>query len=396
VALAGVGLLVALLTSFFGDGGLKRFGFAYVTSYAYFLSIAIGALLFLALQHVTRAGWSVTVRRLTEIVCGTFPLLAVLFIPILLFVIMDDKFHVYPWAATHADAAAAHGGADDGRMDVKQSYLSISFFVVRWVFYFAIWIGLAQVFRSNSLKQDDNGDPNLTRRMEAVSAPGLALLALTLSFASFDLLMSLEPRWFSTIFGVYFFIGSMAGFMATLILVSAWLGRRGLLGEHINVEHRHDLGKWLFTFVFFWGYIAFCQYMLIWYGNLPEETMWFETRGATTAVGQAVPWWKISIALLVLHFIVPFVGLLSRHVKRSQRMLQFWAVWMLVMHWVDMWWLVMPQYDKTILTLGLPELGCLLGLGGACAAAMAKAAGDRPLIPTRDPRLGEAHAFVNI
>lgn len=389
-------MLVALLTSFFVDGGLKRLGFAYVTSYAYFLSIAIGALLFLALQHVTRAGWSVTVRRLTEIVCGMFPLLAVLFIPILLFVIMGDTFHVYRWADTHADAAAAHGGGDDGLMDVKQFYLSTTFFIVRWVFYFAVWIGLTHVFRSNSLKQDDNGDPNLTRRMEAVSAPGLALLALTLSFASFDLLMSLDPHWFSTIFGVYFFIGSLAGFMAILILVSAWLGRQGLLREHINVEHRHDLGKWLFTFVFFWGYIAFCQYMLIWYGNMPEETTWFETRGATTATGQAGAWWIISLALLVLHFMVPFVGLLSRHVKRSQRMLQFWAVWMLVMHWVDMWWLVMPEYEKTTLTLGLPELGCLLGLGGACVAAMAKVAGDRPLIPTRDPRLGEAHAFVNV
>ena len=387
VVVAVAGLLLALIAALF-SGGLRRFAFAYLTNYGFFLSIALGALLFVALQHVSRAGWSVTVRRLAEIMAGTLPILAVLFVPILLFVIVGGG-EVFPWAQSDA---AAHG---HDVVLAKRPYLNAPFFALRWVLYFVIWIGLARLFRLNSLTQDRTGDPGLTRRMEAASAPGLALLGLTLTFASFDLIMSLDPHWFSSIFGVYYFSGAMVGVMAALILLAAWLGRVGLLREQIGVEHRHDMGKWLFAFVFFWGYIAFSQYMLIWYGNLPEETSWFARRGATTVAAGAGPWAKVSLALLLAHFIIPFVGLLSRHVKRSPGQLVFWAGWLLVLHWVDIWWLVMPQYSGDAATFGLPEIGCLLGIGGACVAAMAKVAGERSLVPLRDPRLDEARSFVN-
>jgi hypothetical protein len=276
----------------------------------------------------------------------------------------------------------------------KRPYLNAPFFLIRWIAYFALWGWLARYMWKSSIRQDQTGEPALSVRMEKVSAPGLVLFALSVTFASFDLLMSLDPHWFSTIFGVYYFSGGMMATFATLIILTMLLQRTGLLKTSINNEHRHDLGKFLFAFVFFWGYIAFSQYMLIWYGNIPEETAWFVRRGAATH--DPNPWSGVLILLLFGHLLVPFAGLLSRHVKRRPGVLLFWAIWLLIMHWIDIWWIVMPQFDKSSLTFGIPEIASMVGIGGLMIAAAARLAGDRPLIPIRDPRLSEAYGFRNI
>src|SRR5206468_417977 len=183
------------------------------------------------------------------------------------------------------------------------------------------------------------GDVALSDRMQFWSAPATLVMAITITFAAFDFLMSLDPHWYSTMFGVYYMTGSLLAAFAALCLTIAMLQHLGYLTRSITVEHLHDLGKWLFAFVFFWGYIAFSQYMLLWYANIPEETEWLARRGATTVRDQTSAWSWVSLALLFGQLLVPFAGLLSKHVKRNYKALMFWAAWVLIFHWIDMFWL---------------------------------------------------------
>jgi hypothetical protein len=196
-------------------------------------------------------------------------------------------------------------------------------------------------------------------------------------------------------FGVYYFSGSAVAIFATLILLVSILHKFGYLTRSITVEHRHDLGKFLFTFTFFWGYIAFSQYMLIWYASIPEETAWYARRGATSNNGDINVWTIVSLVLLFGNLLIPFAGLLSRHIKRNQTLLVFWAVWLLVFHWIDIYWLIMPEYDGR-LHLGLVELLCFVGIGAIYLAAVIRIALRHKLRPIADPRLVEALAFENI
>ena len=447
--IAGVVVLAAsYLLSRFTQDGSRRFWLSYVHNFAFFLSLSLGALFFVVLQHLTRSGWSVVVRRPAEIVAANLLVLAAMFVPIA-FIVAGGSGTVYPWAkpasafahlntdqdhatTAHASAGAGvearlaaydernvtsgHAGAaqaedharahepsaadhddhaaHDALIAKKRAYLNAPFFILRWIAYFAVWAGLGWWFWTRSMHQDASGDVALTHAMQRRSAPAMLLFALTVTLASFDLLMSLDPVWFSTIFGVYFFSGCAVGFFALLIVTLAGLQKGGVLTRSVTPEHYHDLGKLLFAFVFFWGYIAFSQYMLIWYGNIPEETGWFFRRGCAT---QAPNVWSYVIVLILLgHFLLPFVALLSRNVKRHRRLLVFWAVWMLVLHWVDLYWLVMPQLTTQYLPLGVVEIGCLAGLGAVFFAGLARLGAGRSLLAVGDPRLNESLAFENM
>ncbi len=380
-AVGGSALLLGFLLGLLGGRGFGHFFHAYLVSYLFYLSISLGALFFVALQHATRAGWSVSVRRVNEILAANMPLLAILFLPIMVSV-LSGRQSIYPWA----NPVLA------GRSELiqhKQAYLNVPFFVVRSAIYLAVWTLLARFFLTRSLQQDESGDPALTLRMERVSYPALLLLAATITFASFDWIMSLEPEWFSTIFGIYYFSGAAVGSLAVTILLLVLLQNAGKLTETVTVEHYHDLGKLLLAFVVFWGYIAFSQYMLIWYANIPEETTWYLDR-------QTSAWVGVSLGLLFGHLLVPFLGLLPREAKRRKAVLGFWAIWLLVFHWVDLYWLVMPSFDAYSLPLGLVDLCLLVGLGGLYLAGVLRIAGRRPLVPLKDPRLAEALAFENL
>jgi hypothetical protein len=374
-AVGVVGLAAAAGVAVASGGGVGRFLEAYLVAFCFFLTISLGGLFFVLLQHLTRAGWSVAVRRLAEGLASNLPLLAVLALPL-----VAGLHHLYHWS--HAEVVAA-----DPLLAAKSGYLSPVFFIARLAGYFAIWIALARFLVARSTSQDSSGDPDLTRRMERLSAPGMVLFALSLNFASFDLLMSLDPHWFSTIFGVYVFAGCVVASVASLILIAVWLQARGRLAFTVTVEHYHDLGKLLFAFVVFWAYIAFSQYMLIWYANLPEETGWYLRR-------QSGGWAGLGLALLFGHFLLPFVALLPRYLKRRPQLLAVAAGWLLLMHWLDLNWLVMPEFSAT-LRLGVVDLLCLVGLGGLYLAGLARALGRHALLPERDPRLGESLAFEN-
>jgi hypothetical protein len=367
----GVGSIALAVTR---EGGVDHLLETYLVSYAVLLSLSLGALFFVMLQHVTRAGWSVVVRRIAEAVACNVGPMALLGIPIVL-----GMHHLYHWS--HADAVA-----HDPILDAKSGYLNPTFFVIRLVIYFAVWIALAAFFRYTSVAQDASGDPALTRRMEKLSAPGLVLFALSLNFAAFDLLMSLDPHWFSTIFGVYYFAASVVCFCAVLPKLLAWLQSRGILTHAVTVEHYHDIGKLLFAFVVFWAYIAFSQYMLIWYGNIPEETGWFAKRQAGDCA------W-VSLTLLFGHFVVPFLVLISRFVKRRPVLLAVTGAYMVVMCWVDMYWLVVPEFSPGVARFGVLDVLCWLGLVGVYSLVLGVNLSRASLVPDRDPRLAESLGF---
>ncbi|MCC6124862.1 MAG: quinol:cytochrome C oxidoreductase [Pirellulales bacterium] len=385
LGLAGLGIGFAL--GWNRADNLQYFLHSYLWNYCFVLGIALGALFFVLLQHATRAGWSVTVRRLAEFLTAPFGLLAVLFLPILIPVILGHyntdfvRYNIYEWAnpaAVHESEVLAH----------KAAYLNPTFFAVRAVFYFGVWWYLGRFYLAKSVEQDRTGDACVTLRLERCSYVSILFYAATVTFASIDWLMSLMPDWFSTIFGLYYFSGCMVAIMAVLILASIALQAAGRLTDAVTVEHYHDLGKFLFTFVVFWGYIAFSQYLLIWYANIPEETQWYLLR-------QNGAWKWISLALLFGQLLIPFAALLSRHVKRQKYLLGFSAAWVLAMHWLDLYWVVMPSMKTERPPFNPIDVCLLVGLVGLYAAGVLRAAAGRSLIPRSDPRLEEALAFEN-
>jgi hypothetical protein len=357
-----------------------HFWFSYLLHFCFFVSLGLGALFFVILQHLTRAGWSVVVRRLSENMAATLPLLGILFLPVAVLLLAGGT-ELYAWN----DPVKVR---DDSLLQGKTPYLNAGFFVVRAGLYFAVWSGLALFYRRLSIQQDATRDPRLTLRMQRWSGPAMIAFAGTVTFASFDWIMSLDPHWFSAVFGVYFFSGAVVGFLAMLILWAAWLRRQGLLSEAITREHYHDLGKLLFGFVFFWAYIAFSQYLLIWYANIPEETAWYLVR-------QSRGWQWVSLGLLAGHFLIPFFGLLSRHVRRNRGLLAIWAVFILVMHWLDLYWLIMPQFSPERPVFGWLDLLCLASFSAIFTGVSLRLATRVALVPVGDPRLSESLAFKN-
>jgi hypothetical protein len=397
-ALLGAGTVV-LAVSWIAGG--DRFYFAYLTAYMFMLGICLGGLFFTMLQHITRAGWSVTVRRVAENVMAALPWMLLLFLPIV--VGFGDLFH---WS--HAEEVAR-----DPILQGKSGYLNPVFFFVRVALYFAIWIGLAFWFRRTSIAQDESGDPALSLRMARVAAPGLLLFALSITFAAFDWIMSLDPHWFSTIFGVTYFAGGFMAFLAYVTLLTMWLNRRGYLRDAVNTEHFHDLGKLMFAFMVFWTYVNYSQYMLIWYANLPEETAWYQHRRENG-------WGAIGTLLIFGHFLVPFAFLMSRHIKRRTATLATGAAFLLVMHWIDMHYLILPNMAHATETA--PMVDASRGVWGPFASDLGHWAGHHlhwtdftalasvillvtglvlvnvrksNLVPVRDPRLPESLAFLN-
>ncbi len=393
VPLAGIvgigGIVASLGLALAGMVEMERLAHAYLLGFWYFLTICFGALFFVLIHHVVGAKWSIVVRRVAEVITGNFALMGLLAIPIVAVTVMGDS-SFFRWA--DADEVA-----HNELLQTKQAYLNSTFFAIRVVIYFAIWILLAGYFSRASRAEDQAHDSKRAYRLRQVGAPGLILFGFSLTFAAFDFVMSLEPAWFSTIFGVYNFGAGALAFFCVLALFCLWLEKRGSLP--ITVEHYHDIGKFMFGFTVFWSYIAFSQYMLIWYANIPEETGFFIHRQAGT-------WGVMGIVLIFGHFAIPFFGLMSRHIKRRRPLLGFWAVWILVMHFIDLYWFIMPamhggahhRAEHPVMT-GIPfhavDFLCWIGFAGLFVAGIFRRAGTGNLVPVNDPRLEESLAFKN-
>jgi len=354
---------------------------AYLIAYVYWLGLAIGAVTLVMSNYSAGARWNVTVRRLSETFGATLPLFIILFIPLLL-----GARHIWFWVAPHEPVSREL----QEMLHHKRPYLNMGFFTVRALIYFVVWAIFGWVMRAWSLRQDVTGDPALTLRARWWSPVGLLLFAITFTFASFDWLMSLQPTWYSTIFGLYIYIGAFVASVALLCLVITGVRSSGSpLSAVITVDHQHNAGKLLLAFTAFWAYMAFSQYMLIWAGNLPEELQWITIRS------QGV-WRPVGVLILVGHFVVPFFFLLLRDVKRHRLGLWASALWLLLMEWLDLYWLIMPSLYHEGPRLHLLDVLTFLALGLLFAGALAWTLRRRALVPVNDPRLVESLAFENV
>lgn len=342
----------------------------FLLGYFFWMCISLAGVFFAALQHLTGAYWSVTVRRVAESFIAYLPYAFVLF-----FVLLFGVHHLYEW--THHEEVM-----HDPILKLKIGYLNVPFFVIRHIAMYAGVFILGGWLVRNSLRQDKNGNPQLTQLNAKISAPFMLVFGWLFTFVSFDLLMSLFPHWFSTIFGVYAWSGLFYSGLAMLTLWTVLLKRKGYLQGFVTEDHYHDLGKLMFTFLVFWGYIAFSQFMLIWYANLPEETPYFLVR----AKGG---WMEVSYALMIVKFAIPFFILISRPAKRNENVLIFMCLWFLAAQWLDLYWMIFPRFFESPI-FGWMEVGVFTGFAGLFMFAVGNFLSKVSVVAIRDPRLEQA------
>lgn len=344
---------------------------AYLTAFFFISMLGLGGLFWTVLQHIAKAGWSTSIRRLSEGMTSFIPYMVVGSL-----VLLAGLKHLYPWARPEEVAA-------NPLLQHKAAYLNTGFLIVRLlVFGLGIWL-FGRAIVGNSLKQDANGDESLTHKNLALSVPYVLFFALSFSLFSVDLIMSLLPLWYSTIFGIYCFSGMFQSSLAFLILLMIYMKRSGFISGYYTIDHIHDVAKFMKGFTVFWAYIAFSQFILIWYANIPEETEYYIMRSQNG-------WTAISVSLLIFKFIVPFLALLPRGAKRSESHLILVSCLILVMQYLDVFWMVMPNFNENHFTFGFYEIALLLGFIGLFMMAMMKFFQKHSLVAIKDPRLHEA------
>lgn len=378
-----VSLLVSFALCYFaGTGDTREVGFkvflhSYLTNYIYCLTLCIGALFFVLVSHLARAAWCATIRRVGEILAVTVAWWAVFFVPILAIVLLTPSDALYPWNGLAPDISSE-----------KLGYLNGRWFALRAVVYFAVWVVSASYYFAKSREQDETGSSEISLRLTRYSGPWIMLFALSLNFAAFDWVMSIDPHWFSTIFGVYIFAASMMAFWAFMIVAFTFLQQNGRVLKYVNVEHFHDMSKFMYGFVFFWTYIAFSQFLLYWYGNIPEETIWFKVRMLNG-------WQYVGLLLIVGHFALPMLLMLSRHVRRNRTAMCIWSLFLLFMHWIDMSFLVMPNTGLagTDVMMWVGHAVCGIGMVSVFLSLLLLRVGSTPLISKRNPWVPDALSY---
>jgi hypothetical protein len=371
---AGAGLVLLLLTFAGLAVDAQRTMFSYLVAYTYWAGLGMASLILLMMFHAFGAKWMVVFRRPLEAMATTVGLFALLFVPI-----AAGMKHLYIWV----DPPASLGREALEVLHHKHAYLNPTAFLMRAAIYFVVLVIVSGRLFRLSTKQDQTGDIALTRRQRVLGTGAIPLLALVLTFAAFDWLMSLNPLWFSTIFGVYYFAGSMVGTFALLALVTH-LGRgKNLFGDFVSVEHTHNIGKLMLTFTAFWGYIGFSQFMLIWIANLPEEVPFFIVR----LKGE---WAWVGVLLIFGQFFIPFGALLSRSRKRDRRQLAAVAIWILLIHYVDIYWLVIPTLSPESFGFHWTSLTAFLGIGLCAVSFTVWRLRGNFTVPVRDPYLSDS------
>lgn len=353
----------------------EQFAFSWLFAFAFFLTILAGSLFWVLVHHAVDADWSVVVRRQLENVAWLFPVLAILFIPIVL-----NAPRLYTWMTI--------APGENVLLDDKAAYLNKAFFWGRAVFYFLFFSTAAFLLRRNSVRQDKDGDPRYSWSSRKMVFPMIPLFALSLTFGAVDWLMGLDFKWFSTMWGVYLFAGSALSSMCVLVLLITALRSAGYFKGVVTIEHYHIMGKLMLAFTVFWAYIGFSQYMLMWYANIPEETVYFLRRNTGG-------WNTLNIILVIGHFFLPFFILLFQGTKKRPLLLCAVAVWILLMHMLDMYIIVLPAYHLAGPSPHWLDLVCPLAIGATLAAIFMKRLGDTPLWPLKDPRLSNSLKLRN-
>jgi len=382
VGAAAVAFLIILGSAIYfavsgNEAGLKQFAYSYLFAFFFFLTICMGGLFWTLVHHAVDAEWSVVVRRQLENLASLLPVMAALFIP-LIFVAP----YLWQWMQP--------GNAHDPLLIEKQAYLNPWFFWTRAVLYFVFFTVSGGLLRKFSMAQDKDGNPRYTILNRRVTFSCALLFAVCLTFAAVDWLMGLDYHWFSTMWGVYIFAGTALSSMCVLVLIVTGLRMAGYLENIVTIEHYHIMGKLMLSFTIFWAYIGFSQYMLIWYANIPEETVYFLRRNTGT-------WWWGSQFMVIGHFFAPFLFLLLNRTKKTPYVLCLMAVWLLLMHLLDMYIIVMPALHRAGFTFDsvFLDVFSLIAVGCTLAAVFIKRLGESSLFPARDPRLPQSIALKN-
>lgn len=368
IAMAGLGSLGTAAAIYMNP---ERGWAGYLTAFYFFSSLSLGGLFFAVINHMAKAGWSVTIRRFSESMSA--------FIPAILvggLILMFGVKHLYSWSDPNVIAGSAMIAA-------KTAYLNIPFLILRLVVFSVGVFFFARAIVGHSVNQDKDGADHHTEKNVGLSVAYTLFFAIMFSLFTVDLLMSLLPTWYSTIFGIYNFAGMFQATMAFLILLLIYVKRRGFVTGYFTIDHIHDVAKYMKGFTVFWAYIAFSQFMLIWYANIPEETEFYLMRSQNG-------WTQISLLLLIGRFVIPFLALLPRGWKRSESHLIMVSIWVLLMQFLDVFWLVYPNFNGNHLSFGLFEVVPMVGFAGIFLLLMGRFLRAHSMIPLRDPRIKEA------
>ena len=364
-----LGVVLAIIGFFMSP--VDRFYQAYLVAYTFWMGVILGSMALLMVQHLSGGVWGIVLRRPFEAAVRTLPFMTILFLPIVL-----GMHSLYEWS---------HEGITetDPIIAAKALYLNTPFFVVRQVIYFAIWNLIGFLLTKWSHEHDRTGDPALLGKLSTLSGAGLVIYFLTVSFAMVDWTMSVNPHWFSTIWGMLYIGGQGLSAFAFGIVVLVMLARVAPLNRVLTSHHFHDLGKFLFAFLMLWAYLQFSQFLIIWSANIPEEIPHYLNRWENS-------WKYLSIFIVVGHFMVPYALLLSRDLKRNYGKLQIIAAWILFARIADYWWHVAPELHKDGLTISLLDVALPLVLGGIFISLFVAQLGGRSLLPVNDPALEKA------
>jgi hypothetical protein len=378
---AGGGILLCLIGLLINTHHREQFFRSWLLAYLFWLGIPLGSCAILMLQHLTGGGWGLALRRPLETAARTLPLMALLFLPLFF-----GLGKLYIWVS---DETAR--GVDSSPL--RAHYLSTGFFVLRTVLYFILWIGLAFILNVWSKREDHNPDPALTRRFQVLSSTGLLIYCLTMTFASIDWVMSLDPHWYSTIFGMIFIVGQALNSLALMTALLALLATRPPLSKIVTADHFHDLGNLLLAFTMLWAYMQFSQFLIIWSGNTAEEIPFYIYR---THHG----WQAVGLILIIFHFFIPFILLLNRRTKRTPQILGIVGLAIVVMRFVDLFWIIVPHHaqgrhiDASYPIPHWLDVAAIAAIGGIWVWWFISQLRRTALVPINDPRLAEVPAHA--
>lgn len=385
--LVGVaGMALTVLGFFFYSP--SRVSLSWLISVMFWLSIGLGMLFMVMIHHIFDAGWSTILRRPLEHGLATLPWIGLLFAPLVFISLFyGEGGLIWKWMAPGLPPVAG-----DVLYQKKSAYLNNSFFVIRFILFFGIWIGLAWALRKASFRQDMDGSAKWTSVSRKLAAGGLILGALTVSFASMDWIKSLDYHWFSTMFGVWFFSGSMRAALAVTLIICVLLVKFGPFDGIFKQSHMYEMGRLMLAFTIFWAYISFSQYFLILNANIPEETFWYVTR-------EEGNWWNVGLILVFCNFFVPFVFLLFYPSKVNNWSMVGISAWILFFHLIDLYYYILPSklvdwipvYNFPVFDVALFwDIAALAGVGGICVWAFCRNLTTQHFIPVRDPRILES------
>lgn len=374
-----VGIVFAIASIILAITNPDQFYRGYLLGFLCWLGVSLGSMAIVMIRHLTGGGWGMVIRRILGAAMRTLPLLAILFIPIIIAVL---QHRIYPWAMPTESVQDPYIREHlEKHSFIKNAYLNQTGFIIRAIIYFVIWNVLSFLLSMWSRQTDRPGAPDNTQKFKAVAGPGLILYAFTISFAAIDWVMSLDPSWISTIFGLIILIGEMLSAMCFAVVVERILVNYKPMSEMLKPDFVHDHGKWILTFIMVWAYFSFSQWLIIWAGNLPNEITFYTKR-------LSFGWGKVGLFLALFHFAVPFAVLLSRPFKRNIRKLVWLAIWLMVMRWVDLFWIIEPNFMKG-LAITAADIVVPIAIGGFWLAYFFRNLGSLPLLPAYDPSAGE-------